>query len=176
MSHKPIPERVPVGDAVDGALIKIDDSYLLVSPADHVTEGVDRLASGTFVVRYGLVYLGKPQYAIVPGLVALDYGEILVGDEAWNFILKRSNLYPRAEVIGYRSDGFDDMITVKWLDLAQAVRVFLFRDAAAVVPLAEISAVIAAPEVLPPRLLSYLPHFESIAIWHESDAARGEST
>ena len=65
------------------------------------------------IVRYGVRFLGKPHLSVVPGLVAIDYGEMLIGEEAWIFLTKRSNLYPRAEVFGYRNDGHDDMITVK---------------------------------------------------------------
>lgn len=165
MSHRRIPERAPIGDYLEGALIKSDDRYVVMTPLDSVPASAERLASGVFTVRYALPYLGKPQFAIVPGLVALDYGEILTGEEAWHFILKRSNLHPRADVLGYRIDGADDMISIKWLDLALPVRVFLFRDAVSVVPLAELAAIISPPDQLPARLLEYLPCYPTLADW-----------
>jgi len=60
-------------------------------------DGTPTVHSGTFTIRYGLRFLGKPHLSIVPGLVALDYGDMLVGAEAWEFITRRSNLHPRAE-------------------------------------------------------------------------------
>lgn len=119
-------------------------------------------------MRCAVEYLGKPHLAIVPGLVALDYGDILTGEAAWDFLLRRSNLHPRADVIGYRTDGADDMTLVKLLDLARPIQVWVYPDAAAVKPLARALALIAGPDAVDtvsPRLLAYLPRFASLTDW-----------
>src|SRR5688572_2653366 len=101
-----LPERSPVSDEFSGVLIEIDGQQLLAPelPDDEVPF----LLGGTLLIRYGLRYLEKPHLSIVPGLLALDYGDMLTGEEAWDFIQKRSNLHPRADVFGYRNDGVDD--------------------------------------------------------------------
>jgi hypothetical protein len=156
-----IPDRQPIADAFRGFVLQIGGSQVL---ADTSVPDAEVLASGELVIRYGIEYLGKPQFVIVPGLVALDYGDMLVGEEAWDFLLHRSNLYPRADVLGYRNDGADDMIVVKLLDLAQPVRVLVYADEAATQPLAQPSALIVEnTENIPQRLLDFLPCYTSFA-------------
>ena len=163
MPTNPIPERDPVGDNFTGSLLKIGDSYLLAlgSPPN-----LETIMNGALMVRYAVPYLGRPQLSIVPGIIALDYGDMLTGEEAWIFLTQKSNLHPRADVVGYRNDGHDDMIVVKKLDLAMPVEVLVYADANATQPLASIDAVI-APETapIPKRLNNYLPRFDTIAAW-----------
>ncbi|MDX1992942.1 MAG: hypothetical protein SF029_11150 [bacterium] len=175
MGRNRIPEREPLGDSVEGVLIREGEAALLVSPAEGLPEGFAPAAVGNFVVRYAVPYLGKPQYAIVPGLVALDYGDILTGEKAWNFIYKRSNLHPRADVFGYRNDGSDEMISVKWLDLVLPVEVLLYQDAGATLPLAKLDAIISNRDDLPPRLLEYLPRYETLEGWRTRQTIEGET-
>jgi hypothetical protein len=155
-----IPDRQPIVDHFQGFALQIADQQVLALgqlPDSQI------LASGDLVIRYGIEYLGKPQYTIVPGLVALDYGDMLTGEEAWDFLHRRSNLFPRADVLGYRNDGVDDMIVVKLLDLAQPVRVLVYSDEAMTKPLAQPTALIAGnTSSIPPRLLDFLPQYHSI--------------
>lgn len=134
----------------------------------NASDSANVVYSGTMVIRYGARYLGKPHLAVVPGLIAIDYGDMLTGDEAWDFLIHRSNLYPRAEVFGYRNDGRDEMITVKLLDLAQPIAVLVYESASATIPIAAPSALI-APEAqatdLPSRLLGYLPRYDTASAW-----------
>jgi hypothetical protein len=160
-----IPERQPIHDAVTGVVASLDaDSprALLIGidpPPDARVQ-----MHGDLIIRYGIPYLGKP-HVIVPGLIAIDYGMMITGDEAWDFLLNRSNLYPRADVFGFRSDGVDDMITVKMLDLAQPVRVLVYETVRATHAAASVIAVIASAQTqLPTRLSRYLPRFET---WHD---------
>jgi hypothetical protein len=162
---RPIPERSPLADAFAGVLLRTEAAHLL---AHEPAPGAALAASGPLTLRYAVEYLGRPHLAIVPGLIALDYGDMLTGEAAWDFLLHRSNLHPRADVIGYRTDGTDDMTLVKLLDLAQPVQVWAYADAAAVKPLARVQALIATPDAvaaLPPRLLAYLPRFDSLTDW-----------
>jgi hypothetical protein len=166
---RPIPPREPIGDPVRGDLVRIEDCHVLA--LEPQPEG-EVIARGEFMARYALRYLGKPHLSIVPGLLALDYGAMLTGAEAWDFILRKSNLHPRADVLGYRNDGADEMIAVKWLDLAEPVEVLIYGDAAAIRPLASLSALIGpaagAQPPVPDRLRQYLPQFATIGAWRAS--------
>jgi hypothetical protein len=163
MPAQKIPVRQPVGDPFSGFVLQIgSSSALAVNPEPH--SGV--IANGDFVIRYGIPYLGKPHLSIIPALVALDYGEMLTGEDAWTFLLKRSNLHPRADVVGYRNDGVDDMIVVKLLDLAQPNQDLVYTDPGATVPITHVTALIAQDTTnLPLRLLENLPHYESTSQW-----------
>lgn len=158
-----IPERSPISDSFTGFVIQHNETQAL---ATGTAPDVETVAQGTLIVRYAVQYLGKPHLSIVPGLIALDYGDMLTGETAWEFLLNRSNLYPRSDVIGYRNDGEDDMIPIKWLDLAQPVEVLVYADAEATKPIAHPTALIApATAEVAPRLREYLPAFDSIADW-----------
>jgi hypothetical protein len=158
-----IPDRQPISDSFNGAVLQVNAAQAL---AVTVPTGIQIVASGEFIVRYAIRYLGKPHLSIVPGLVALDYGDMLTAEDAWNFLLKRSTLYPRADVIGYRNDGVDEMVVVKQLDLAEPIDVYVYPDANATVPCAHPTALIAPVDAeIPPRLLEYLPRYATIEDW-----------
>jgi hypothetical protein len=158
-----IPERNPIGDVFSGAVIQVDGVQVLTT-LDSMSKQV--IASGTFIIRYGLRFLGKLHISIVPGLVVLDRGEMMTGEEAWDFLLKNSNLYPRSEVFGYKNDGTDDSVFIRTLDMAVLPEVLVYADENATKPIAKPSALI-APDTsgLPERLLSYLPRYPSLAEW-----------
>lgn len=170
-----IPPREPVADSFTGSAISItttDTTTGKTTPRQAVTTlpvaetDAQVIVSGGLIARYGVRLLGKPHLSIVPGLLALDYGDMLTGEAAWAFLLKNSNLYPRAEVVGYRDDGSDDMIAVKWLDLALTPQVLIYADEAATRPAARPEVLIApADAVVPARLSEYLPRYESLAAW-----------
>lgn len=147
-----IPPRDPIGDLFGGALCRSDERYFLaVNPpgsAEVVARGI--------VIRYGARLLGKPFLSIVPGLIALERGEMMTGETAWDFLLRRSQLYPRAEVYGYTNEGKDEMKTVKWFDLALAPMVLAYADESAVVPLAEVTALVGDAGEFPARVVEYL--------------------
>jgi hypothetical protein len=90
----------------------------------------------------------------------------MTGEEAWQFLLHRSNLFPRADVIGYRNDGVDDMIPVKKLDLMQPIVVLVYASESATTPLAEPKRIIAPnTEGFPPWLAQYGRVYQSVAEW-----------
>ncbi|MBE0688574.1 MAG: hypothetical protein IH587_00450 [Anaerolineae bacterium] len=157
-----IPPRQSLGDVFVGALLHQDKGDLLCAL------GVDAAQTATytpFVLRYGIRYLGKPALSVVPGLVAIDYGTFLNGEEAWDFLLRRSNLYPRAEVFGYRNDGVDEQVFVRQLDLALTPETLIYANDAATIPLARPLAYVGPEEEAPPRLLEYLPRFDHLQDW-----------
>jgi len=158
-----LPERKPVQDAFEGSIFVFNDVAFLA------TESIDDAVlsySGAMTLRYGIEYLGKPQFCIMPELVVMDYGDALVGDEAWEFLFERSNLYPRADVVGYRNDGVDDMIVVKWLDLMAPVAVTAFSAPNEHMPIAWIRGFIGPGfDTLPKRAQTFLPHFDNLETW-----------
>jgi hypothetical protein len=164
---KPIPERNPIGDLFTGFAIAVDGREAL---AVNFQPEAEIIARGNFVVRYGLRYLGKPFLSVVPGLVALDYGDFLTGEEAWDFLLKGSNLYPRSEVIGYRNDGRDEMIVIKALDMSLAPEVLAYHlDTGSRIPNAKPTALIAPPVVgIPARIREFLPCFANLTEWRSA--------
>lgn len=168
MPSPKIPPRKAIHDSFVGVVLKIDEHYLL-APAP--LDGYETLHEGKFTIRYGVVYLGKPHYSIVPDLLALDYGELLTGEEAWDFLINKSNLYPRADVFGYRNDGTDEQVFVKQLDLMWHFDVLVYADDEATTPLAKVSALVAEnTDSFPDRLLDYLETFPSIKEWQKAQA------
>ena len=163
MSRQAIPQREPISETVAGAVMRVGDDCLLSSAI--LTSG-ELVAAGELIVRYGIPYLGKPFYSIVPDLVVVDYGDMLVGEAAWDFLIHQSGPYPRADVLGYRNDGSDQMLVVKQLDFAIPFDVFAYRQASDRRPFARLKALIASHRAaFPPRLLNYLPAFASFADW-----------
>ncbi|MCA9892619.1 MAG: hypothetical protein KC615_06525 [Anaerolineae bacterium] len=158
-----LPERQPVQEAFSGHIYVLEEQGLLASEplADRAP-----LYRGAMLLRYGVEYLGKPQFCIMPELVAMDYGAALAGEEAWQFLFERSNLYPRADVVGYRNDGLDDMVVVKWLDLMAPVAVVAYASESDHVPIAWVRGFIGAGfDTLPNYAKSYLPYFENVESW-----------
>lgn len=158
-----IPEPAPVEDRLTGALIRAGAQTAL---ATAFASGMDAVASGDFIVRYAIHYQGKSHLSIVPGLVVLDYGDMLTGEAAMSFLIERSNLHPRAEVAGVRDDGSEDMVFVRQLDLARPLEVLVYADAPARVPIARPSALIGPDgDAFPLRLRNALPLFPTTAAW-----------
>jgi hypothetical protein len=163
-----IPPRVPVGDALSAApVLRVRAAHVL---AAHPHPDAETAHSGALMLRYGARFLGKPFLAIVPALIALEYGDFMNGEAAWEFVTKRSNLYPRADVIGYMHDGKDEMLPVKRLDLALPPMVLAYADDAQTVPLAEISALIGDLDGLPDRLREYVPRYDTLAAFIASQS------
>ncbi len=157
------PPRQPVQDIVEGVVLRAHDRLFLTKtplPAAEV------IAEGLIAVRYGIVYLGRAYHAIMPELVALDTGGGYAGEEAWDFLMNKSNLFPRADVIGIRDDGEEDMVTVKSLDLMYPLRVFAFFPADEPTNLGQLTAWLGAvPQDLPARLTQALDIYPDLASW-----------
>jgi hypothetical protein len=168
MSAPKIPPRNPIGDEFEGVLLQVDDKYLLsTAPLANATV----VHEGKFIVRYGVAYLGKPHISIVPALLALDYGEFLTGENAWHFLMHKSNLHPRADVVGYRNDSEDDMVVVKSLDLMYPLHILVYADEDAKKPLAQVAAVVTTtPEKLAERINQYAPVYPSIEVWQKAQS------
>lgn len=170
---KAIPPRQPLNDPFAGALVSIEDAPLLAAEGVTLPKEALIIARGRLYIRYGVRYLGKPHLSIVPDLVVVDYGDMLNGEEAWQFILKRSNLYPRAEVFGYRSDGRDEMIPIKLLDLALPCHVFVYESVTATAPIGKAAALIIPRDTaINERLATAIPRFDTFAAWRSQAQVR----
>lgn len=163
MSEQFAPQRLSVAERVRAIVTCLGDFALL--SADELATG-EVVAQGDLIIRYGITYLGKPHLSIVPDLVVADYGELLNGEEAWDFLMQSGHLYPRADVCGRRNDGLDDMPVIKQLDLDHAYDVFVYQQAADRRPFAQLSALIAEDRaVFPARLRQHLPGYDSLRDW-----------
>lgn len=158
MSRSTIPARDPYGEIFSGVVIRHAGRILLTpGPAPD-----DEVLARSVVIRYGVRYLEKHFLSLVPGLIALERGELFTGEDALDFVVKRSNLYPRTEVYGYRSDGADEMKTVKWLDVAEPLMVLAYANAAATSPVAEIDGLAGPEGAFSARMLTALPRYDSL--------------
>lgn len=167
-----IPRRQPIEDRFTGLLLQDQGDWLI---AVSEVPGIQTAENGSWIVRYGIRYLGKPHLSIAPALVAVDYGQMITGEEAWQFLRKRSNLYPRAEVFGFRNDGRDDMTYVRNLDFVQPVDVMIFSSETDTTPHARPCAIIASEQEalsLPARLPEFLPRYASLQEWQGQRAIR----
>lgn len=160
-------QRLAISDRLVGRVVLLDGIPLLTTLPDAPGEV---LAAGPLLLRYGLVCLETPQHCLVPELVVMEYGEQLNGEAAWDFLLRHSNLHPRAEVFGQRDDGFEDQLRVSRLDLAQAPCVLVWPLAAAdaLRPLARVTAIVCGePDSLPDRPRQYLSLHAAFADWQD---------
>lgn len=165
MSAPKIPPQNPIGDSFEGVLLRFDGRLLLAHTPPH---GLEDIQHGNFMVRYGVQYLQKPN-SIVPGLIALDYGEMLTGEAAWRFLFNRSNLYPRADVVGHTDEGEEDMVPVKMLDLMRPVDVLVYENVDEKKPIGLVRAVITQqPDALPERLRTYAQLYSSLEAWQKA--------
>lgn len=158
-----LPPRQPVQDLVEGTVSRAHEQLFL---APEPLPEAETVAVGVVAVRYGIVYLGRSYHAIMPELVALDTGGGFAGEDAWNFLFHESNLFPRADVIGFREDGVEDMVTVKSLDLMYPLRAFAFFPAEDPRNLGQLAALIGTfNAALPNRLTQALDHYPDLAAW-----------
>ena len=163
MRKSAVPQRKPINDIVTGFITRIGGRFLL--SAKKLAQG-QQLIAGEIVLRYGIPFHGKEHLSIVPDLVVLDYGEMLTGESAWDFLMKSSHLYPRSDVLGYRNDGADEMVVMKHLDFDSRYAVFVYQDVNADRPICRLNAFVGAgSEALPERLCEHLPRFDSLKSW-----------
>lgn len=166
MKRKSALQRQPIVDQVTGVVTELDGQALLSSA--ELADGAV-IARGELAIRYGITYFGKPHVSIVPDLVVADYGELLKGEAAWEFLMTSAHLYPRADVCGLRNDGVDDMVAVKQLDFDYPYDIFVYRRLEDEQPFAALAALVDADSAsYPERLLSRLPRFDSVSSWRRN--------
>jgi len=115
---------------------------------------------GEFVIRYAIPVLVPPGISLIPGLFVSERGEMLTGREAWDYLQKRFQLHPRADVIGSLPDGVPLQLLVRALDFGASMQAFIYRDPLPAAPLAALSLIVASDEMyagLPDLLRRYVP-------------------
>ncbi len=155
-----IPEPVLLGDELSGTLYETAEGVILIlgTPPDQLSPASVQ-HTGPLVVRYALPYY-QEGVAIVPGLFASDYGECLVGRQAWDYAQKHFTIHPRGTIAGLRTDGDDDERLIRELDFGCAVEVYAYESPEARSPLARLSGFwmgANAPNELPELLVRHLP-------------------
>jgi len=141
-------------DRVDGQIV----GQTLYVGGERLSDIV--AVSGGFVIRYAIPALVPPGALIIPGLFVAERGGILRGLEAWEYLHKRFQVHPRADVIGQTPNGQPAQFLVRELDFGVPVRVFAYADPPGNQPLAELKALQAtdaAFQSLPDLLKRYLP-------------------
>jgi hypothetical protein len=167
LSH--IPPAEYVVEDFDGALVDYQGHRALVSnallPLPSIA-GLKQMAAGQLIVRYGVRYLGKLHLSIVPGLIASERGTMLVGSEAWEFLIHKSARFPRAEVFGYRNDGAQDSMFIRDLDVVAPIEALVYPNNDTTTPIGNFSVLVVPPNLpLPHYLDEYLTRYAAVADW-----------
>lgn len=142
-----------IQDAVRGVLWRSEGELtLVVGDVDKVLRG-KVVGSGQFWLRYAIPYHGPRHLMVVPGVFVAEQGGMLYGEQAWRFIYKNYQLYPRAEILGLRSDGDEVQVFMRELDLADTPRVLIYDNPQKVLPLGQLMRGIETshPPTLPAR-------------------------
>jgi hypothetical protein len=157
-----IPDPVYVTEKVAGHVIDLGTKKLLVIgaiPSDLAN--YPALISGEIVIRYGIGTFVPMGDAVIPGLFAAEYGGMLVGREAWDYIQKNFQMHPRADVVGILLNGQKTQKFLRELDFGIPVRVFVYRNESETIPLTELSNLYVGAQSetveLPELLRMYLP-------------------
>lgn len=138
-----IPEPEYIHEIVEGAVYTLPEATTLVvgrPTADLMS--YSPLMTGTLVLRYGISMQTPAAQTIVPGLFVSEKGVALIGREAWDFMMTHFQLYPRADVVGFRvSNGAPMQVFLRELDFGTPIRIFAYESVDISLPPAVITAV-----------------------------------
>lgn len=159
-----MPPRIPppeyVHESVDGAVygLPVGDVLVIGQPPAPLANAAP-ITAGLLVVRYGIPFNTPSTDVLVPGLFVSERGYPMVGREAWDFMAEKFQLYPRAEIVGFRLDGANAQVFLRELDWGAPVRVLIYGSTEQRTPTAAPKAMYvgegAAP--LPELLARYRP-------------------
>jgi hypothetical protein len=155
-----IPPPEYIGETVSGAVYDLPGGMtLLIGQTPAALASRAPLLGGILTVRYGIPLYIPPTDVVIPGLFFSEKGAALIGREAWDYMQRRFQMHPRADVVGLRMNGAPAQVFLRELDWGAAVRVFVYDSAAAHAPTAELKALVTGPEAppLPDLLARYLP-------------------
>jgi hypothetical protein len=161
-----IPDPVYFSEVVQGSLVVAEAAETGLAQATLWLEppptGAKILAAGTLHLRYGISFAAPSpngQFdALIPGLFVSERGAALVGREAWQFMAEKFQLYPRADLVGWRASGKPDQVFLRALDWGRPARTFAYADNISMSPLAEVSAAVwgqTDPATMPDLFLRY---------------------
>jgi hypothetical protein len=141
-------------ESLDATLWQVPDGRLGLSlpPLPVPSEAVS-LSTGKVILRYALEFLQSP-HALVVGYFETENGAVKTGRAAWDFIQAKWQLYPRADVVGVRSDGATYSGWLKDLDLGETPRILVYPDVETHLPLGTLAFLHAPAEASLPDLLA----------------------
>lgn len=116
-------------DELAGYVVRVEGAgTALVSGAPHGLLPGEVLHHGLMVLRYGIPLLLKKDTLLVEWVFD-DFRREHRGDAALDFILRRGDLFPRADVGGFHvSTGKPEEIFLKQLDLALGLWAYAYRS------------------------------------------------
>ena len=141
-----------VQNIVNGRLWRSDNRHLLVLGEGDVTLAGKVLASGSMVLRYAIPMHGPRHLSVIPAIFVSEQGGVLYGHQAWRFMMKNYQLYPRAEIVGLQSDGDEVQVYLKELDFGDARRVLVYESVTRTLPLAQLDHILTPKPSLVPAL------------------------
>lgn len=153
-----------VHETVPGILVDdLEDAKSTLLIGESMPSNGKPHTSGILTIRFFIPLLYEPHLALNPGYVLAERGGELFGWQAWDFCFKRFELHPRADITGLRSDGIEDTLFLKTLDIAAPIRVFAYASPSAVTPLRHVGKlkILDSQIEVPERLMQYIPLAES---------------
>lgn len=164
-----MPSRIPspeyISESVEGAVYDLPaaTALLLGTPPALLAAYTPRL-QGMLTLRYGIPCLTPATDAIVPGLMVGEKGGTLTGREAWDYMLRRFQMHPRADIIGVRSNGQTAQVWLRELDFGAAIKVFVYASPQTMTPTVAVTALVIGMDAnpLPELLAQYLPITDNI--------------
>jgi hypothetical protein len=157
-----IPEPEYIHEIIEGAVYTLPEATTLVAgkPTPDLASYAP-LMSGMLILRYGIALQTPASQTIIPGLFVSEKGVALVGRQAWDFMMGNFQLYPRADVVGFRvSNGAPLQVFLRELDFGVPVRIFAYESVDISLPPAEITQLRFGETVseLPELLTKYSDH------------------
>jgi hypothetical protein len=141
----------PPSDDVKGALFRWGEYPKVVLVKDgwpsHLPGEV--LHTGQMVVCYALPFLYERD-SLLPQLVVDDFRRMHHGRVALEFMIRRGDAFPRADVVGRRvSTGQRADLFLKQLDLAAPLEAYVYSHLDALLPLARLDMVVQVDDAIP---------------------------
>lgn len=114
-------------DEIDGHIVRLDDdAAALIAGAGEARLPFDVAYTGRVTIGYGLSLLYKKDTLLVEWVYD-DFRREHRGEAALDFILRRGDLFPRADVGGWRAGtGSREELFLKQLDLAPGLQAVAF--------------------------------------------------
>ncbi len=133
--------RPPPSDTLSGCLLRLADGRAVLvtggQPADLPGEV---LHCGDVTIYYALALLYEQDYLLLQWAYD-DFRREYHGAEAVDFVLRRGDAFPRADVVGRRiSNGQRSDLFLKQLDLGRGLLAFAYAHADDPQPLARLEA------------------------------------
>lgn len=136
-----MPLRPPPSDTLSGCLLRFaEERVVLVMGGQLIDPLGEVLHCGDVTIYYALALLYERDYLLLQWAYD-DFRREYHAAEAVDFVLRRGDAFPRADVVGRRvSTGQRADLFLKQLDLGRGLLAFAYADADAPHPLARLDA------------------------------------